>query len=147
MVLLEDKNRDYRRYRPSAEEKVYLSERGLRWVLSSNVSAAGTQGNSLIIRFHNGSVYEYPGQADRIDDLFNSNSKGRWVWRELRRKKVPYRRIGTVSLSDDISVSDEDILSIGNRPPSVFELVAGEKTVFDLLLDEMLPSIKILKAV
>lgn len=135
MVQLEDKNRKYKRYRLSPEERTYLAERGLRWVLSSNVAAAGTQGDDLIIRFHNGSVYAYSGLADRVEDLFKSNSKGRWVWQNLRRKNVPYRKIGIISLPDDIKISDEDIMAIGDRPPSVFELLVGELSVFNLLLD------------
>lgn len=137
MTLLEDKGRDYRRFRPSPEERTYLAERGLRWVLSSNVSAIGTQGDDLVIRFHNGSVYAYIGQADKVDDIFKSNSKGRWVWRHLRRKGVPYKKIGAISLPDDIKVSDEAIMSIGKRPASTFDLLIGQRTAFDLLLDNL----------
>ena len=59
MKLLIDKNRDYRRYRPDPAEKIALANNGLQWVLSSNVSAIGTNGNDLIVRFHNGSLNIY----------------------------------------------------------------------------------------
>lgn len=116
MRLLQDKNRDYRRYRHDIREKAFLKLNGLQHVLSSNVSAVGSRENDLIIRFHNGSVYEYPNQASRLDSLMSSNSKGRWVWRFLRRARVPYKKSGIIPLPDDLDVTDEDIFQeIDNR--------------------------------
>lgn len=114
MIRLEDKNRKYKRFAYTAKEKTYFATYGLRWVSSSNVSAVGTNKESLIIRFVNGSLYEYPNQADKIDELFNSVSKGKWVWDKLRGRvrgvhKVPYRKIGTMPLPDDIGVTDEEV--------------------------------------
>ncbi len=116
MRLLQDKNRDFRRYRHDIKEKAFLKLNGLQHVLSSNVSAVGTRSNDLIIRFHNGSVYEYPNQASQYDSILASNSKGRWVWRFLRRARVPYRKSGIIPLPDDIDVTDEEIFQeIDNR--------------------------------
>jgi hypothetical protein len=76
----------------------------------------GVKGESLIIRFHNGSMYEYPNQASQYENMLKSNSKGKWVWRNLRRKNVLYRKIGVLPLPDDIGVTDEEIFQeIDNR--------------------------------
>jgi len=109
MRLLQDANRDYRRYRHDIREKAFLKLNGLQDVLSSNVSAVGTRNKDLIIRFHNGSIYEYANQGSRFDSLLASNSKGRWVWRFLRRARVPYKKTGIIPLPDDLDVTDEDI--------------------------------------
>jgi hypothetical protein len=111
MELLIDKNRDYRRYRPSVMEAVQLQSKGLQHVLSSNVSAVGVQDNDLIIRFINGSLYAYKNQASRYESILNSNSKGKWVWANLRRKGIPYEKIGTLKFQDDFEISDEEIFS------------------------------------
>ena len=116
MELLQDKNRDYQRYRHNARERSFLGLQGLQPVLSSNVSSVGVRGDSLIIRFHNGSMYEYPNQSTKYDDILRSNSKGKWVWRFLRRARVPYQKIGVLPLPDDIGVTDEEIFQeIDNR--------------------------------
>jgi hypothetical protein len=116
MQLLEDKNRDYQRYRHSPRERNFLGLQGLQPVLSSNVSAVGVKDTSLLIRFHNGSVYEYFNKADQYDNLLKSNSKGKWVWRFLRRRFAPFQKLGVIPLPDDIGVTDEDIFQeIDNR--------------------------------
>jgi hypothetical protein len=116
MQLLEDFNRDYQRYRHDIKEKAFLGLNGLQHVLSSNVSSVGVKDDKLIIRFHNGSMYEYPGRADDYEKLLNSNSKGKWVWRNLRRKKTAYKKIGVLPLPDDLGVTDDDIFQeIDNR--------------------------------
>ena len=98
MILLEDKNREYKRFRPNVSEKIQLANNGLQWVLSSNVSALGTNEDSLIIRFHNGSFYEYPNQAKLFEDMLKSNSKGHFVWVKLRRPKVAYKKNRIVTI-------------------------------------------------
>ena len=72
MELLLDPHREYRRLRPDPAEKIQLANNGLQWVLSSNVSGIGTQDDSLIVRFHNGSMYEYPNQAKLFDQMMKS---------------------------------------------------------------------------
>jgi hypothetical protein len=112
MKLLEDKNRKYRRYRQTPSEKIQLANNGLQWVLSSNVSAIGVQDNSLIIRFHNGSIYEYPNQAKLFDAMLQSNSKGHFVWVKLRRPKVAYKKIGSLPFKDDDQVTDDEFFKL-----------------------------------
>jgi hypothetical protein len=61
-------------------------------------------------------MYEYPNQASQYENMLKSNSKGKWVWRNLRRKNVLYRKIGVLPLPDDIGVTDEEIFQeIDNR--------------------------------
>ena len=83
-----------------------------KWVRSSNVSGVGVSDNDLIIRFHNGSLYQYSGMGKRFDDMLKSNSKGHWVWVHLRRKNVPYKKIGSLPFDTDTQVSDEDIFTL-----------------------------------
>lgn len=109
MIRLEDKGRQYKRYRPSSEEKNILADKGMQWVLSSNVSAIGIDGDDLIIRFINGSLYQYSKMADSKNSILNSNSKGHWVWVNLRRRNVPYKKIGRMPLKSDTPMSDEDL--------------------------------------
>lgn len=116
MELLQDKGRDYRRFRFSPREQAFLSLNGFQTVQSSNVAAVGIKENNLLIRFHNGSVYEYLNQASQYDNVLKSNSKGKWVWRNLRRRNIPYQKVGTLPLPDDIGVTDEQIFQeIDNR--------------------------------
>jgi len=116
MELLEDKGRKYQRFRFTPRERAFLSLNGFQPVLSSNVAGVGVRENNLMIRFHNGSVYEYINQANRYDDILQSNSKGQWVWRNLRRRNIPYKKVGALPLADDIGVTDEQIFQeIDNR--------------------------------
>ena len=112
MIRLIDKNREYKRFRPSASEKIALANNGLQWVLSSNVSALGVNDNDLIIRFQNGSLYKYPNQAKLYEPMLQSNSKGHFVWVKLRRPKVAYQKIGALPLENDIETTDEDIFNL-----------------------------------
>ena len=127
MQLLVDLNREYRRYRPNVSEKVQLANTGLQWVLSSNVSAVGVDGQDLIVRFHNGSLYAYDKQAYHFDKMLQSNSKGHYVWVHLRRKGVPYRKIGALPFKSDDQVTDEEI----------FELVKNDGMAFENRLERM----------
>ena len=108
-----DEKRDYQRILPDNKTRQALRQQGYTWVLSSNVSAVRQFGDSLIIRFHNGSVYEYQTQGDRFNDIISSNSKGRWVWNELRRKNVPYSKLGAMPLDTDIDLTDEEVMRVG----------------------------------
>lgn len=116
MELLEDKGRQYRRFRFTPRERAFLSLNGFQPVQSSNVAGVGLKDNDLLIRFHNGSVYEYSNQANRYDDILKANSKGKWVWANLRRRNVPYKKLGSLPLPDDVGVTDEEIFQeIDNR--------------------------------
>ena len=108
-TLLTDKGRKYKRIRPSSDEKNKLAENNLQWVLSSNVSAVGSVGDDLIIRFHNGSLYKYPGNGNLLNAMLKSASKGHFVWIKLRRPNARYQRIGSLPLLSDIQLNDEDL--------------------------------------
>lgn len=112
MTLLVDKNRPYRRWKYTPAEKIQLANNGLQWVLSSNVSAVGVDDNDLIIRFHNGSMYRYFGQGELFQPMMKSNSKGHYVWVKLRKPKARYQKIGSLPFTDDVEVSDDDIMSL-----------------------------------
>lgn len=107
-LLVTNEKRKYTRYAHTPEESVALSSRGLRPVVSSNVSAVGLKGEALVVRFHGGATYNYPSSGDRFEDMLNAPSKGKFVWRELRRKGVPYNKIGSVLIDNDIE--DRDLM-------------------------------------
>ena len=115
MTLLPDTHRKYRRWNYTADEKIYLANNGLQWVRSSNVSAIARNGDDLIIRFHNGSLYQYPNQGKLYDKMLESNSKGHFVWVKLRRPNVPYQKIGALPMPDDVKTSDEDIFGLVDK--------------------------------
>lgn len=115
-ILLEDKNRDYQRLRHTPEEKAQLSRAGFQHVLSSNVSAIAQDGDDLVIRFHGGATYKYSKKADLYSKMLQSNSKGRFVWQQLIRKNVPYKKVGSVSFKDDDQFTDRDLMLIAQKP-------------------------------
>lgn len=102
----------YQRLRHGVNEKIQLANNGLQWVNSSNVSAIGVNDNDLIIRFHNGSLYKYPNQADLFQPMMQSNSKGHFVWAKLRWPNVAYMKIGSLPFRDDKDVTDDDIFNL-----------------------------------
>ena len=108
-VILEDKNRDYKRIRPSPAEKMKLRNAGLQWTLSSNISAVGVVDNDLIIRFHNGSLYKYPNNAEHFAPMLRANSKGKYFWRKLRRPGASYIKIGSLPLESDKQQTDDEM--------------------------------------
>ena len=100
---------EYERIKTSVANQQILRSQGYTPVFSSNVSAIQRNVSDLYIRFHNGSVYLYPNQGDRFNDLLTSPSKGKWVWRELRRKNVPYSRVGDFPLDGDLDLTNEQM--------------------------------------
>lgn len=110
MAVRLQENREYQRILLSPESERLLESKGYEPVFSSNVSAIATNGDELVIRFHNGSVYGYPKQAKNYERLMAAASKGKWVWRFLRRKNVPYRKIGSLPLPEDVIVDDVEIM-------------------------------------
>lgn len=115
MTLLQDKNRDYRRWDHSGIERFTLAKAGFQAVQSSNVSAVGKSEDDLVIRFHNGGVYKYYGMGDKVVNILQTNSKGKWVWRFLRRAGVSYERIGDFPLPDDLEMTDEELFDLGDK--------------------------------
>lgn len=105
-ILREDKGRDFRRLEHTKEERQRLDRAGFTPVLSSNVSAIGEHNGDLYIRFHGGHSYVYPGSGDLYRPMLQSSSKGRFVWNQLRKKNVPYRRIANVILPKDVPSKD-----------------------------------------
>lgn len=103
-----NEKRKYTRLAHTLPESQMLNDIGFKAVVSSNVSAVAIRGDALVIRFHGGATYEYPGMRDRYTDIMSAPSKGKWVWRELRRKSVAYNRIGDIEIEDD--VDDRDLM-------------------------------------
>ena len=106
MAIRLQEDRQYQRILLSEESTKELESRGYETVFSSNVSAIATQDDDLIIRFHNGSVYAYDKQAKNYERMMAAASKGKWVWRFLIRKNVPYRKVGSLPLPEDRIVDD-----------------------------------------
>ena len=130
--------RKYQRILPSQESIEKLEDNGFEWVLSSNVSGAKQVGNDLYIRFHNGSIYKYPKKGDWFDNLIAASSKGRWVWRFLRRAGVSFEKVGKLPLPEDKRVPDSQII----RPQGEFKVQAKLPT-FAELEQGQLPSVTI----
>jgi len=128
MQILEDKGRFYKRKRPSPDEKIMLANEGLQYTLSSNVSAVGTDGDDLIIRFHNGSLYSYTNRAHLIDDILRSSSKGHWVFAHLRRNNAKFKKIGSLPLKSDIALTDEEIFGTIDEVQKSIDALVGDST-------------------
>ena len=92
MLYKQEENRPYRRYKHTAKEQKVIRQNGFEPVVSSNVSAIAREENVLYVRFHDSSVYAYPKSGKLYDKMLHSKSKGKFVWNELIRKKVPYRK-------------------------------------------------------
>ena len=106
-VLNEDKK--YPRIRPSIKEKILLDEAGFQWVLSSFISAVGQDGNKLLIRFKNGSVYSYTGVGRLYSKMIAAPSQGKYFWKHIR-DKTPYSKGASMPLSNDLIVDDSTLL-------------------------------------
>ena len=106
MPILQDDNRKYPRFKHTAAEAKFLASKGFQTVSSSNVSAVGKDKNVLLVRFHGGATYGYPKSGSLFDAMLKSGSKGKFVWRELIRKKVPYYQTTQQILKDDIESRD-----------------------------------------
>ena len=62
-------------------------------VISSNLAAVGYENNTLYIRFHSGSVYEYANVPTNVYQGFmNASSKGTYHHHFIKNM-YPYRRI------------------------------------------------------
>ena len=109
MQVVQEK-REYQRILPSQKSIDTLESKGFEWVFSSNVSAATVRGLDLIIRFHNGSIYSYTNKGKDFERLMGAASKGKWVWRFLRRPNVPYAKIGSLPLAEDTDETDTEII-------------------------------------
>jgi len=88
----QEEDRPYRRYKHTAEEQRAIRSKGMTPVVSSNVSAISQKGNTLYVRFHDSATYAYPKSGELYDKMLHSPSKGKFVWKNLIRANVPYRR-------------------------------------------------------
>ena len=132
---LEDFGRPFKRFRHSPEEKFVLAKQGFQHVLSSNVSAVAKSGKDLIIRFHNGSIYSYTGSADLYEKLLKSNSKGTFVWKNLRKPNKPFKKIGSLPLPKDMELDDEELFSdLDTKANRLGDLVG--KTIIGDVIDK-----------
>jgi len=106
MPIRIESNRKYERFRHTTAESKFLASKGFQTVTSSNVSAVGKDKATLLVRFHGGATYGYPKSGSLFDSMLKSASKGKFVWRELIRKKVPYYKTTQQILKDDIESRD-----------------------------------------
>ena len=118
---------------PMSNQKI-LREQGYTPFYSSNVSGGQRTGKDLYIRFHNGSVYVYPNQGKRFGDLALSPSKGKWVWANLRRPNVSYSKVGSMPLTGDRDVTDEELFEEASR---VLIQITGITTLTPEVVEQM----------
>lgn len=100
--------RRYQRLEHTGTEINYLTRRGFRAVISSNVSAIAEKDGILYVRFHGGATYAYPDSGDLFEAMVLAPSKGEFVWDKLRRAGVQYYKVGNINLKDD--VEDRDLM-------------------------------------
>lgn len=93
----------YRRIRQSPKQKSFLGGLGYTSVESSFISAVMVQEENLIIRFHNGSLYEYYGFADEFERILLANSKGQYFNRNIRPTEL-YARIGSLPFPEKYEI-------------------------------------------
>lgn len=114
-IQLEDLNRKYKRIRQSARDVLYLDQLGFVETMSSNVSAIMRDGEDLLIRFHNDSVYRYFGQGYHFDSMLKSSSKGNYVWVHFRWKQIPFLQEQSIVLPSGVQHSNLTYEEIGQR--------------------------------
>ena len=61
-------------------------------VESSNLDGVAVCGSNLVIKFRNGSIYEYMNAVCEYNNLINSLSKGKYFHANIRNNYL-YRRI------------------------------------------------------
>lgn len=121
-ILLTDLHRDYQRIRQTAPQRLFLERNGLQHTNSSCISAAGARDDTLIIRFHSGSVYEYPGLANHLDKLLAANSRGKYFNRHIRKTKN-YSKVGTLPFPSNMEtanipkLTDQEVFDSLNKQP------------------------------
>lgn len=96
---------DYKRVRQTSDVRYELGKLGYTSVLSSFISAVGVFGDNIRIRFHNGSVYEYYGFADKFDAMMRSSSKGQYFIKNIRPTKK-YSKIASIDITPSTVMED-----------------------------------------
>jgi hypothetical protein len=95
------------------------------------VSALGRSGDNLTVRFHNGSVYTYLGAGEEFAPMLRSNSKGRYLWSNIR-DAYPYARTGTISFPTDPGLSDEELFRDIEEKAKLPEILEGVELAEDI---------------
>lgn len=70
------------------EEEFELIEEGWNPLRSSNIKAVRMDGDDLLIRFHSGNDYRYPGRAELFYPFNEALSPGRLLWRTIRPEGI-----------------------------------------------------------
>ena len=133
----------YDRLKHTDDEVKTLRVRGFVPVVSSNVSAVGKDDKDLIVRFHCGATYVYPGSEDLYQPMLNASSKGRFVWNRIRKAGVRYFRTRNYNLKDDVEDRDMmkpmaetnvtvDTLSTNEAKAQTVEQAEASETVIDI---------------
>lgn len=86
-----------------AQQRQELRRSGFHPVVSSFVSAFGAQGDDLYVRYVDGKVFKYIGQAYLLDDALSAGSHGQFVWKNLFRKNIKGLEVGTLPLETGTS--------------------------------------------
>jgi hypothetical protein len=53
---------------------------------SSMIKSVGSRGKDLIVEFHSGDFYAYPGLADEVDSLLAAESVGKYFHQQIRHQ-------------------------------------------------------------
>jgi hypothetical protein len=125
---------EYERILTPVSDQRTLRAEGYTPFFSSNVSAGQRDGSDLYIRFHNGSVYIYPNKGSRFNDLLVSPSKGKWVWKNLRKANVSYSKVGSFPLTGDRDLTDEEMFTEISKTTTPIQI-----TLLDSFLSTLLP--------
>lgn len=135
-----------RRYRQTSDDKAWLFSKGFQAVTSSNVSALGIFGKDLYIRFLNDAVYRYPNNAELFEKIMRANSKGRAVWKYIRRAGVPYERVGDMPIPDVIT-NDELFKGMETTKTAYNELFKFKELSEILTIEELALTISQFKTI
>ena len=113
------------------EQKRELKSKGYHPVVSSWISALGSQDGDLYLRFHNGNVYKYIGEEKLLEEILNSPSKGVAVWNTLYDKG---RR--------GVSVGSLPLVATGETEVQLDDSGFGQDVLFDLHNEPAIPIIR-----
>lgn len=106
-----DGAREYRRIRQTTAQKNFLANNGLQFVNSSAISAVGIDGDNLIIRFHNGSMYSYRGAGYLFDKQVGANSRGRYFNRNIKGK-FPFVKLPSLPFPKSIQTAETEEMEL-----------------------------------
>lgn len=64
----------------------YDAERWYEIVDSSMIRGVGSRGKDLVVEFHSGECYAYPGLAEEVDSLLAADSVGKYFHQHVRHQ-------------------------------------------------------------